>query len=95
MRALRTICFALLCLSLSGAAPAGAQSFQEGVTRKGPSFLTVTAPSATRCQAACLGDGHCRAWNYVESDNIENCQLMSQRPAPKKDPCCYSGEVSE
>jgi hypothetical protein len=95
-RSIRTVWFVAFCLSLLiGLAPAGAQSFQEGVSRNGPAFLTVKTESASRCKAACLDDGRCRAWNFVEFGNTDNCRLMSKRPVPKSDPCCYSGEVSE
>jgi hypothetical protein len=95
-RSIWTVWFVAFCLSLlMGLAPADAQSFQEGVSRNGPGYLTSTTQSARRCQKQCIDDGRCRAWNFVEFGSTDNCRLMSQKPASQQDPCCYSGEVSE
>ena len=84
---------AVLLVALAGAA--AAQSFQPGVSRAGDPFATVTAEGARRCQKACIGDGHCKAWVFIGTQPVNNCRLLPQRTAPQEDPCCYSGVVDE
>ncbi len=91
-------CFlAALCLSLSvGFTPtAAAQSFQENVNRPGHTYLTLSVEGAHRCQKECIDDGRCRAWVFIGTTRVENCRLMSQRPAAVHDQCCYSGVVAQ
>ncbi len=85
----------LLVALLLGLAPlAQAQSFQEGVNRPGPAYSTLTAPSARRCQKACVDDGQCRAWVFINVTLADNCQLKSEKPPAVVDQCCTTGVVN-
>lgn len=71
--------------------------FQQGWSRSGPFFNTLTKDSARTCQRACLDNGHCRAWVYSTNAGDRNCGLISQDPPPPptQDACCVTGVMSE
>ena len=59
--------------------------------------LDVAAdPNGRSCQAACEGEGACRAWTYVRPGYVGPsavCYLKGRITRPIRRPCCISGVV--
>jgi len=74
-------------------------AFEFGFDRYGGDyrqFETPMDPTGKSCQAACEGDGRCRAWTYVRPGYVGSsavCYLKSRITRPIRKPCCISGVV--
>jgi hypothetical protein len=69
------------------------------IDRLGGDYRMIELPpdsTDTTCEAACKGDGRCRAWTFVRPGYISQaprCYLKDKITRPRHKPCCISGVV--
>jgi PAN domain-containing protein len=86
----------LLAVVLMVSPAAFAQTYEPGIDRPGGDYRSfdLGAPNAAQCAAACMADGQCAAYTYVnpgvQSANAR-CWLKNAIPSPVANPCCTSG----
>jgi len=71
-------------------------AFDESILREGSDYDLIYREGlkVQDCQAACLGDERCKAWNFVKpsaGNPKALCSLKSAVPSPQANKCCVSG----
>jgi hypothetical protein len=93
MRVMLSAVLILLALAIPGAAE---PSYEPQIDLPGFDYrnFDLPRPRPLMCQAACLADGKCQGWTFVQTGvlgPVASCWLKSGVAEKKTNACCISG----